>query len=84
MIARIRSSPSRWTKVWAEVEAAWTDVFWLNITQDRLDALRLKVGPLLRFVPDVDVAAETFAHKVERLNLQNQPAPNCCNPSPKT
>ena len=29
----------------------------------------LKVAPLLRFVPDVDVAAETFTNKVERLAL---------------
>ena len=31
--------------------------------------MRLKVAPLLRFVPDVDVAAETFTNKVERLAL---------------
>ena len=36
----------------------------------RLDFLRLKVAPLLRFAADVDVAAETFTYKVERLNLQ--------------
>ena len=35
----------------------------------RIDFLRLKVAPLLRFVPDVDVAAETFTNKVERLAL---------------
>ena len=57
-------------KVWAEIESAWTDAFWTLITQDKIHFLRLKVGPLLRFVPDVDVAAETFTHKVERLNLQ--------------
>src|SRR6266566_8251070 len=32
--------------------------------------LRLKVGPLLRFVSDVDVAAGTFSNKIERLKLQ--------------
>lgn len=72
----VESFPVR--KVWAEVETAWTDAFWSNVTQDRIDALRLKVGPLLRFVPDVDIAAETFIHKVERLNLQilrSKPAP---------
>lgn len=43
----------------------WTEAFWSNVTQDRIDALRLRVGPLLRFVPDVvDIAAETFAYKV--------------------
>jgi type I restriction enzyme R subunit len=29
----------------------------------------MKVAPLLRYVPDVDVFAETFAHKAERLKL---------------
>ena len=70
MISRIpvESFPVR--KVWAEVEDAWTDGFWSNVTQDRINALRLRVAPLLRFVPDVDIAAETFAHKAERLRLQ--------------
>jgi len=34
-----------------------------------MEFLRLKVGPLLRLAPDVDVAAETFHHKIERLKL---------------
>ena len=45
--------------------------------QDKTNMLRLKVGPLLRFASDVDVAAETFSNKVERLKLQRlrgQPA----------
>ena len=36
----------------------------------KIDFLRLHVAPLLRFAADVDVAAETFTHKVERLKLQ--------------
>lgn len=28
------------------------------------------MGPLLRYAPDVDVAKETFTHKVERLRIQ--------------
>ena len=39
-------------------------------TPTKLDFLRLQVAPLLRFAADVDVAAETFTHKVERLKLQ--------------
>lgn len=70
MIARIPTQSFPVRKVWVGVEPAWSDVFWSNVTQDRIDALRLKVAPLLRFVPDVDIAAETFTHKVERLNLQ--------------
>lgn len=57
-------------KVWTQVEGAWSDGFWLGLTKDKLEFLRVRVGPLLRYIPDVDVAAETFTHKVERLKLQ--------------
>lgn len=66
-------------KAWPDVESAWTDDFWAHLTADRLDFLRLRVAPLLRFVPDVDVAAETFTNKVERLALAlltGTPTPN--------
>ncbi len=65
-------------KVWAEVESAWSNAFWALVTQDKINFLRLKVAPLLRFIPNVDIAAETFTHKIERLNLQvlrGQPSP---------
>ena len=68
-------------KVWGEVESAWTGPFWVLPTQAKLDFLRLKVAPLLRFVPDVDIAAETFTHKVERLKLQSiqgKTSPDLC------
>jgi type I restriction enzyme R subunit len=70
MIGRIpmQSFPIR--KVWGDVEAAWTDVFWTYLADDKLQMLRMRVGPLLRFSSDVDVPAETFVHKVERLKLQ--------------
>jgi type I restriction enzyme R subunit len=70
MLGRIPTDSFPVRKVWGEVETAWTDTFWVPMTQDRINALRLKVAPLLRFVPDVDIAAETFTHKAERLNLQ--------------
>jgi type I restriction enzyme, R subunit len=57
-------------KVWLQVAPAWEDDFWTLITPPKLDFLRLQVAPLLRFAADVDVAAETFTHKVERLKLQ--------------
>lgn len=57
-------------KVWMEIEQAWSDGFWLLITKDKIEFLRLKVGPLLRFAANVDVAAETFTNRVERLKLQ--------------
>src|SRR5439155_6831715 len=57
-------------KVWGEIAQAWTDSFWAFVTQDKINFLRLKAGRLLRFSSDVDVAAETFANKTERLKLQ--------------
>lgn len=57
-------------KVLHEVESAWDDDFWTMLTSAKLEFLRLKVGPLLRFAAEVDVAAETFTHKCERLKLQ--------------
>lgn len=70
MIRRIPTESFPVRKVWAEVEQAWTDTFWAFVTKDTIEFLRLKVGPLLRFAADVDVAAETFTSKVERLKLQ--------------
>lgn len=57
-------------RVYHEIEEAWQDSFWTYLTQRKLDFLRLKVGPLLRYAPDVDVQAATFTSKVERLKLQ--------------
>jgi type I restriction enzyme R subunit len=57
-------------KVLHEVESAWHDDFWTLITPAKAEFLRLKVAPLLRFAAEVDVAAETFTHKCERLKLQ--------------
>jgi type I restriction enzyme R subunit len=57
-------------KVFSEIEQAWQDGFWTLVTPAKVDFLRVKVGPLLRFAANVDVAAETFTNKVERLKLQ--------------
>jgi type I restriction enzyme, R subunit len=70
MVARIPKESFPVRKAWSEVEAAWADGFWTLITPAKLEFLRLKVAPLLRFAGDVDVAAETFSSKVERLKLQ--------------
>ena len=78
MLHRIPADSFPVRKVWAEVEPAWRDDFWKLITPAKLDFLRLRVAPLLRFAAHVDVAAETFTHKVERLKLQiirHHPAP---------
>lgn len=78
MLDRIPQDSFPVRKVWREIEQAWENSFWTLITPAKIDFLRLKVGPLLRFAANVDVAAETFAHKVERLKLQilsGQPSP---------
>ena len=70
MMARVPRDSFPVRKVWLQVAQAWEDDFWTLITPAKLDFLRLHVAPLLRFAADVDVAAETFTHKVERLKLQ--------------
>ncbi len=70
MVARIPTESFLVRKVCKDVEPAWSAEFWFRLTGEKINFLRLKVGPLLRLVPDVDVAAETFTHKIERLNLQ--------------
>jgi type I restriction enzyme R subunit len=70
MMARVPCDSFPVKKVWLQVAPAWADDFWTLITPAKLDFLRLHVAPLLRFAADVDVAAETFTHKVERLKLQ--------------
>lgn len=57
-------------RVYPQIEEAWIDSFWRFMTPQKLDFLRLKVGPLLRYVPDVDIAEATFTSKVERLKYQ--------------
>ena len=70
MMARVPRDSFPVKKVWLQVARAWEDDFWTLITPAKLDFLRLHVAPLLRFAAEVDVAAETFTHKVERLKLQ--------------
>ncbi|MBM4429665.1 MAG: type I restriction endonuclease, partial [Chloroflexi bacterium] len=57
-------------KVLPDIETAWDKAFWRYLTPAKLEFLKWRVGPLLRYVPDVDVQAATFTHKVERLKLQ--------------
>ena len=57
-------------QVYHEIEHVWQDSYWNYLTRDNIDFLRLRVGPLLRYVPGVDVQGATFASKVERLKLQ--------------
>ena len=57
-------------RVLPEIAEAWEDSFWGYLIPSKLEFLRLKVGPLLRLVPGVDVAEATFISKVERLKWQ--------------
>jgi type I restriction enzyme R subunit len=58
-------------RIYPEVKDAWDDEFWRYLTPSKLRFLELKVGPLLRYAPGVDVPAATFVSKVERLKLQS-------------
>jgi type I restriction enzyme R subunit len=70
MIALIPTDSFSVKRIYAEIEPAWQDDFWRYLTPDKIAFLRLKVGPLLRYAPGVDVQAATFTAKVERLKLQ--------------
>jgi type I restriction enzyme R subunit len=70
MLDRIPRDSFPIRRVWLQIAEAWEDDFWQLITPRKMEFLRLQVAPLLRFAGDVDVAAETFTHKVERLKLQ--------------
>jgi type I restriction enzyme R subunit len=70
MVGRVPRDSFPVKKVWLQIAHVWEDDFWTLISPAKLDFLRLHVAPLLRFAGDVDVAAETFTHKVERLRLQ--------------
>ena len=68
-VGRIPKDSFSVRRVLPEMEEAFTDAFWGYMIPSKIDFLRLRVGPLLRLAPDVDVPAETFHHKIERLKL---------------
>lgn len=69
LVAQIPTDAFAIKRVWPEIEAAWGVDFWKFLTGDKIAFLKLKVGPLLRYVADVDVQAATFSNKIERLKL---------------
>lgn len=69
MIARIPLDCFPVQQAYPAVSEAWQDSFWRELARADLPLLRLHVAPLLRFTAEVDVASETFTHKVERLKL---------------
>jgi type I restriction enzyme R subunit len=68
-IARIPLESFSVKKVFKEVREAWDDDFWHYITESKLEFLRMKVAPLLRFVPFVRPAETFFISKMERCGL---------------
>ncbi len=52
-----------------DVLDAWDDSWYGYITTDKLELLRMKVGPLLRFAPTGNLAEAFFTSKMERLSL---------------
>jgi len=68
-IAQIPTDSFSVKRVYPDIRDVWGDSFWLYLTPDKLEFLKLQVGPLLRYAPGVDVGAATFTSKVERLKF---------------
>lgn len=56
-------------KALKEVKEAWDDEFWNYISPNKIEFLKLKVAPLLRFVCDVDQDEAFFVNKMEKCGL---------------
>lgn len=68
-IARIPLQSFSVKKTLKDVQEVWEDDFWKYISAEKLEFLRLKVAPLLRFVPFVKPAEAFFISKMERCGL---------------
>ncbi|MBI5651441.1 MAG: DEAD/DEAH box helicase family protein [Chloroflexi bacterium] len=71
-VAQIPTDSFLVKRVLPDIEEAWTDAFWLRLNPRKMEFLKLKVGPLLRYASAVDVEAATFTSKVERLKWQQR------------
>ena len=69
MLARIPTGSLLVRRAMPEIEDAWQDGFWNYLFAGSIKKLRERVGPHLRYAADVDVSAETFINKMERLKL---------------
>jgi type I restriction enzyme R subunit len=72
MIQRIPKDSLLVRKDLPNIEEVWEDGFWSYLLPSSLETLRKRVAPHLRYAPDVDVAAETFISKLERLKLMKR------------
>ena len=68
-IAQIPTDSFTVERAMPQIEDAWEDHFWRRLTSAKINLLRTRVVPLLRYAAGTDVAATTFTNKVERLNL---------------
>ena len=68
-LARVPLDSFTVRSAWPAVQSAWEDDFWDYITPTKLEFLRLKVAPLLRFVPGVNIDEAFFTSKIERCGL---------------
>jgi type I restriction enzyme R subunit len=69
LIARIPLDSFTVKKALKDIREVWMDDFWNHLTSQKIELLRMKVGPLLRFVPDVNLAEAFFTSKMERAGL---------------
>ena len=69
MLSRIPLDSFTVKKQMKEVREAWDDDFWKHLMPKKIEFLRMKVAPLLRFVPDVNLPEAFFISKVERCGL---------------
>lgn len=53
-----------------EAGEAWDDEFWDYINKVKIEFLRLKVAPLLRFITGLNLAEALFTNKIERCGLK--------------
>lgn len=68
-VGRIPQESFSVKKAFKDVKEAWDDDFWRYLTPNKVEFLKLKVAPLLRFVPNVNPAQAFFTSKMERCGL---------------
>jgi len=69
MISKIPLESFSVKKVFRDISDAWDDDFWNYMTPEKLEFLKMKVSPLLRFVPGLNVPESFFTSKMDRCGL---------------
>lgn len=69
LVARIPKDSLLLRRELPQIEEVWENGFWYYLLPSSIEKLRKSVAPHLRYAADVDVAAETFVSKIERLKL---------------